>query len=190
MADFSKLPTISSDASQRSTPTSPVYAVERAKVLFSCYRRADANDPDGYTAAIGAVLTLYDHDLVREVTDPRTGIQTTQRFETFLPNVGELKRYCDQIAGHRERIQKLSELPPPLAASRRIAYPGEPQPGSLANVFIPETDGYYARFCEWAQSAAPRLFKFGVASDRRPGIWISRDIWDERGGLSASSSHQ
>ena len=36
------------------------YATDRAEVLFGCYRRGDANDPDRYVTAIAAVLTPPD----------------------------------------------------------------------------------------------------------------------------------
>jgi hypothetical protein len=75
--------------------------MERAKVLFGCYRRGDANDPEQYVASIAAVLTIYDPELIRIVTDPRTGISTSEKFATFMPNSGELKIYCDDLAAKR-----------------------------------------------------------------------------------------
>src|SRR4051812_17879854 len=83
------------------------YATKRAEVLFGCYRRGDANNPDGYVAAIAAVLTLYDFEIMRDVTDPRTGIQTTEKFAAFMPNAGELKIYCEAVAARVERLQRL-----------------------------------------------------------------------------------
>ena len=65
--------------------------MERAALLFGCYRRGDANDPDTYVAAVAAVLSLYEPDIIREATDPRTGIQTAEKFAAFMPNAGELK---------------------------------------------------------------------------------------------------
>src|ERR1700682_6540100 len=124
--------TTSSSASRRSTsPHRAAYAAERAKVLFGSYRRGDANDPDAYVAAIAAVLSMYDSDLVREVTDPRTGICTTEKYMSFMPNAGELKVYCEGQAARKERLRRLGELPP--ADFRRALLPPPPHaPGDLA----------------------------------------------------------
>lgn len=156
-----------------------IYAMERAKMLFGCYRRGDANDPDIYVGAIGAVLSSYEIDLIREVTDPRTGIQTSEKFMTFMPNPGELKVYCDSVAARRDRLQRLGSLPLPDPSQRRLARP-EPRPGDLATVFVPAENVRYPKFVEWAKTANPRLWKYGVSSDNRQGIWISYDTWDLR----------
>ena len=52
--------------------------------------------------------------------------------------------------------------------------------GDLATVFVPEGNVRYPKFVEWAGTANPRLWKFGVSSDNRKGIWISYDTWDLR----------
>lgn len=154
------------------------YASKRAEVLFGCYRRGDANDPAHYVAAITAVLAMYEPDLIREVTDPRTGIQTTEKFMTFMPNAGELKRYCEGVARHRQRMKELAALPRPVPAARRLANPHIKVPGSLANIFVPEGHVRYQRLAEWAPTADPRMFRFGVSSDNRPGIWVSLWVWE------------
>ena len=68
------------------------YAAERARVLFGCYRKGDANDPDTYTAAITAVLAEYAPEVMRAVTDPRTGIP---RKLSWLPTIKEVSDACD-----------------------------------------------------------------------------------------------
>lgn len=158
------------------------YATERANVLFGCYRRGDANDPDTYVAAIAAVLSLYDSDLIREATDPRFGIQTTEKFSAFMPNAGELKIYCDKIAAHRARMSELAAIPPMVPASRRLEAPIEARPpGYLANIFVPEGHPRYARLVEWAKTAEPKLWKFERSSDNRPGLWVTLSVWQEGG---------
>jgi hypothetical protein len=149
--------------------------MERARMLFGCYRRGDANDPETYVAAISAVLAIYPTDLIREVTDPRTGIQTTERFETFMPNAGELKRYCEGIAARNERLQKLGSLPRPDFSRARLA-PSERQPGDQATIFVPASNARYPELLKWSETADKRLFKF----ESRPGIWVSYDTWDSR----------
>jgi hypothetical protein len=144
-------------------------------MLFGCYRRGDANDPDTYVAAVAAVLARYDADLIREVTDPNTGIQTTQKHMTFLPQSGELKVYCEGVAARKERMQRLGALPAPDFSRARLA-PPQPAPGDLATVFVPATNSRYPSLVEWSKTADPRKFKF----EKRPGIWVSYDTWDNR----------
>lgn len=62
--------------------------------MFGCYRKGDANDPDTYTAAIAAVFSEYEPEVVRRATDPRTGIA---RVSKFLPNPAEVSAACDAI---------------------------------------------------------------------------------------------
>lgn len=79
------------------------YATERARLLFGCYRRGDANDPDTYAAAVAAVLSEYSADCIRSVTDPRTGIQSTSQ---FLPTVAEVKAACEEYMAPVRRDQE------------------------------------------------------------------------------------
>jgi hypothetical protein len=151
------------------------YATERAKMLFGCYRRVDANDPDVYVAAVAAVLAMFDADLIREVTDPRTGIITSEKYMSFMPNVGELKVYCDGVAARRERLQRLGSLPQPDFTRAQLPKP-PPAPGDRATVFVPASNSHYPAFLEWSKTADVRLFKF----KQRPGIWVSYDTWENR----------
>jgi hypothetical protein len=57
--------------------------------LFGCYRRADAADPEIYSAAVAAILSEYDEETVVFVTDPRTGIARTSQ---WLPTIAELDK--------------------------------------------------------------------------------------------------
>ena len=125
----------SSTAYERSTSRAQLdYAMERAKVLFGCYRRGDANDPDQYVASIAAVLTLYEPDLVRQATDPRSGISTDERFSNYMPNSGQLKVYCDTIRDRRARFAHLASLPPLKPSAPRLT---DHSAGRHANVFVP-----------------------------------------------------
>lgn len=155
-------------------------------MLFGCYRRGDANDPDTYVAAVAAVLARYDTDLVREVTDPNTGIQTSEKYMTFMPNAGELKVYCEGMAARRERVQRLGALPAPDFNRPRLA-PPEPRPGDKATVFVPESHQRYHELIAWSKIGDPRLWKIGRSSDARVGIWIGWEIWDDRRTLVGRS---
>jgi hypothetical protein len=154
------------------------YASQRAEVLFGCYRRGDANDPERYVAAIAAVLSDYDFDLMKEVTDPRTGICSTEKFMTFMPNAGELKVYCETQAARKDRLKRLGERRAPVGAHMRLEPPEQPQ-GHLANIHIPASSTRYATLVEWSKTAEPRLWKFGKSSDDRDGIWIPLDVWQD-----------
>jgi hypothetical protein len=68
------------------------YAVERTRVMFGCYRKGDANDPDTYTAAVAAILAEYPVEVIKAVTDPRTGLP---RKVSWLPTVKEVSDACD-----------------------------------------------------------------------------------------------
>ena len=157
------------------------YATERAKILFGSYRRGDANDPEIYVASIARVLSSFDADLMREVTDPLTGIQTSEKHMTFMPNAGELKRYCDGVADRRDRLQRLGSKPAPDFNRPALPRP-EPRPGDQATVFVPDISPRYREMVDWSKAPEtdPRKWRMGVSSDNRPGIWISYDIWDQR----------
>lgn len=144
-------------------------------MLFGSYRRGDANDPDAYVAAIAAVLSIYPTEIIREVTDPRTGIATNEKYMSFMPNAGELKVYCEGVAARRERIERLGSLPAPDPNRARLA-PPEPRPGDKATIFVPASNSHYQAFLDWSKTADDRLFKF----EQRPGIWVSYDTWENR----------
>lgn len=154
------------------------YATERAKMLFGCYRRTDAADPDVYVAAVAIVLSLYDPDLIREVTDPRTGIQTSEKFAAFMPNAGELKVYCEVIATRRERLEKWQTRAQP--APRLPAPP--PRAGDLANVFVSSKHPKYDRVCHWAKTADPLLWRYDTG-----GIWAGYNALDGLGCISGGT---
>lgn len=148
-------------------------------MLFGSYRRGDANDPDRYVTAIAAVLSLYDFDLMREATDPRTGIQTTEAHATFMPQSGELKLYCDGLAARKERLEKLAAIPRPTPTSHRLEAPRAREPGSLANTFVNVGHRRYAELVKWTETADPMFWRLGKSSDGRDGVWVSWDVWDK-----------
>jgi hypothetical protein len=153
------------------------YAAQRAALLCGCYRRGDANDPDTYIAAVAAVLAMFDFDIIREATDPRLGISTSEKFRAFMPNSGELKAYCDALAERKERLKKLAAIPRPVPSTHRLEAPEAPA-GSWANVHVPEADRRYAKLCEWAAKNEPKFSRYGVSSDGVPGIWVALHALD------------
>lgn len=145
--------------------------MERAKILFGGYRRSDANDPELYVASIAAVLAIYEEDLIREVTDPRTGISTTDKFGAFPPNSGELKSYCDARAEHRARLAKYADLPKPNLV--RVALPAPPpKAGRRANLFVPRRNTpIFDKMCRLAERADPADFEILPEGIRVPLNW-------------------
>ena len=83
------------------------YAANRARLLFGCYRKADANDPETYTAAITAILAEYEADVIQRVTDPRMGIPRRLK---FMPNPAEVADACDEAKRTIIAERKLAEL--------------------------------------------------------------------------------
>lgn len=67
--------------------------------MFGCYRKGDANDPETYTLAIAAVLAEYTPDVVRQVTDPRSGLPSRLK---WLPSVSEVKEACDDLVRSKQ----------------------------------------------------------------------------------------
>lgn len=100
--------TVSSKPSSLSTTdqgaTLKSYAAKRARLLFGCYRKGDANDPDTYVAAITAVLSRYPEDVIKHVTHPAKGLPIRT---DFLPTVAEVHRACEAIMmPRREAIER------------------------------------------------------------------------------------
>ena len=68
------------------------YAAERALLMFGCYRKGDANDPETYTMAITAILRKFPIDVIKRVTDPADGIPS--KFK-WMPNPAEVREECE-----------------------------------------------------------------------------------------------
>lgn len=86
------------------------YAAKRARLLFGCYRKGDANDPETFVAAITAVLSRYDESVIRAVTHPAKGLPIRTN---FLPTVKEVYEACEALAApkreeeaRKKRIEK------------------------------------------------------------------------------------
>jgi hypothetical protein len=91
--------------------------------LFGCYRRADAADPEIYSAAVAAILSEYDEETVAYVTDPRTGIA---RKSQWLPTIAELDKALAERAAFISGRNKL------LSAGWRYTCGGWVKPGDAA----------------------------------------------------------
>lgn len=67
-------------------------AAERTAIMFGCYRKGEANDPETYTMAVAATLAEYPKEVIEHVTDPRTGLPAKLK---FLPSVAEVREACE-----------------------------------------------------------------------------------------------
>jgi hypothetical protein len=86
------------------------YAAERARLMFGCYRKGDANDPDIYVAAITLVLAAYPEHVIRAITAPDCGLPSKK---SFLPSAAEVREACDEYIrpelDHKKRQARISE---------------------------------------------------------------------------------
>ncbi len=70
-----------------------LYAAERANLMFGCYRKGDANDPEIYVAALSLMLSAYPEHVIRAVTSPTEGLPSRN---TFMPSVAEVNKACEE----------------------------------------------------------------------------------------------
>jgi hypothetical protein len=114
------------------------------------------------------VLTDYPADIVNLAADPRTGVVAS--FPMGLPNVGQIRQFLEDKLSHREKLQRLAELP----KQEFKRFPPTPAgPGDLANVFVPETVRQYAQMVERAKTGDPREFRYATG-----GIMVGLSWFD------------
>jgi hypothetical protein len=89
-----------------------------AKAISGSYRRDEAHDPETFAAALAIIFGDYPASIVQYAADPRTGV--VSKFPMGLPNVGQIKEFCDGILARQERIAHYATLGP--------AKPYEPTP--------------------------------------------------------------
>lgn len=146
---------MTSSTDSRSSTNRQTYATQRAKLLFGGYRRSDAHDPDTYVLAVAAVLACYDEQIIREATDPRSGISTRGKFQSLMPNSGEMRQFCEELAARRQRMTDYQALPSTRSVAARLP-PPDPltrAPGWRANLFVRAGYPGYERMCERAKGA-------------------------------------
>src|SRR3954463_11776358 len=72
------------------------WATNQVNLFFGSFRKADADNPETFTAGCLRLFTAYDSDVVRYVVDPVTGLPGRS---TWLPSLSEVKGALDQRAG-------------------------------------------------------------------------------------------
>lgn len=73
-------------------------------MLIGCYRKADAIDPEIYSAAVISVLMRYPTSAVAAITEPATGLPSKSK---WLPSIAEL---TEALEAETERLEG-SRLP-------------------------------------------------------------------------------
>jgi hypothetical protein len=88
---------------QKSNETSNLAHVQRvteaytaATRMYACYRREDAAQAETMLDAVAAVLAEYPEEVIRLVTDPRTGLPGRMKFP---PAVAEVREACELAMG-------------------------------------------------------------------------------------------
>lgn len=81
--------------------------------MLKASRRGDVQDTEAHLTSLAAVLAEYDEDIIRTVTDPRTGWPSENRPEAaFYPSIYNLRKLCDrhalQKAAAYEREQRIA----------------------------------------------------------------------------------
>jgi hypothetical protein len=131
---------ISEHSAMSSERSSTLISQEKARkyaaLVVSCYRNTEVVDPDIFLQTAAAVMTCYSEEIVREAFDPRTGMQTRQK---WLPTVSEIREACEKVAGehaNRQRREMLNRhrvlldtpegLRPEAEAKRMLPGPGTP----------------------------------------------------------------
>jgi hypothetical protein len=69
------------------------YANDRALRMFGYFRKAEANDPKAFAAAIVLRLAQYPKEVIDEITDPLTGLAS--KFD-YPPSVRQLREACEE----------------------------------------------------------------------------------------------
>lgn len=135
--------------------------MDRAKLLFGCYRRAEANDPETYVAAITAVLCEYPADVVRSVTDPSRGLPRKLK---WAPSVQEVAEACEEEMAHLDRIKKGQQT----TAASSISWQ-QRRPVVRANLFVSSDRARYPEMLAKAEKSDKTDF---IYSHEPPGIWV------------------
>lgn len=87
-----------------SAPDRASYCLKAARVMYGCYRKSDAYDPEVFAAAAAAVLSEYELRIVDFVTDPRTGLPSKLKWP---PEIKEVRDACQAIVEDElERVRR------------------------------------------------------------------------------------
>ena len=86
--------------------------------LLGCYRTGDANDPEAYITAVVSVLVRYPANIIREVTEPATGLPSRLK---WLPTIAEIREECEILANReRRRVERDRQIREQIEARDRL----------------------------------------------------------------------
>lgn len=89
-----------------------------ARRLLGCYRAGDANDPETYVSAVISVLARYPIEIIREVTEPATGLPGRSQ---WLPTVAEIRNECEVLTLREQRkVEREHQIREQLEARKQI----------------------------------------------------------------------
>lgn len=179
--------TNSSGKASQASRLDPHSCLARARRIFSCYRRDEAQDPEGFVANLSLVLADYPADIVEIAADPRTGIITAHPMG--LPNVGQIREFLEAKLVRREHMERLAALP---KVEKQTYFPRPaPMAGDLANVFVPSTVPIYALMVKKAEAkdANPREYRYS-ADANKPGIFVALNWLDDPQGIASKKLKQ
>jgi hypothetical protein len=176
------------------------YASKRARLLFGCYRKGDANDPDTYVAAITAVLSRYPEDVIRAVTHPAKGLPIRTQ---FLPTVKEVYDACEAIMqpkrdaeAHKKQVEKqIAERKESETAPGWAKDSTEAKAILILHEIVERTQAYYQILCRgrWviyskpvteqlkALAQAPEQSAWVMLTHQQAGAWeaLLRSVFDD-----------
>ena len=93
----------STDALQRQRSRKSL--IERCqRIIFSGYRADQFSDPEGYIDSLNLVLGQYPNDVIKYVSDPRTGVQ---RGCKWPPTIAEIIEACEKRIAELARLHRL-----------------------------------------------------------------------------------
>lgn len=116
------------------------------------------------------VLQEFPQSVVEFATDPRTGIQGTEKFRSFMPNSGEVRAFC------QAEMRRIAESARPIHKAPNCRYvPPARSPGSRANVFVPADNPVYAQLVAWSRGKDADECGWLMCTDRA-GIFVSLNV--------------
>jgi hypothetical protein len=86
-----------------------------AKRLLGCYRAGDANDPETYIAAVVSVLSRYHESVIRDATEPATGLPSRLK---WLPSISEIREECERLDAREKRLDEFKRIGQAQIAAR------------------------------------------------------------------------
>lgn len=122
---------------------------------------------------LGMVLERYSDDVIRAVSDPRTGIQRRCKFP---PSIAEVVEACEAEATSIATRARYASMPRP-APRALLEGPRERPQGYCANLLVPVSSPRYVEMVERARTAATIYWR----TDPR-GIWVPFTWLDDEQG--------